>query len=72
VALYLLDWDTTTRAETVSVLDASTNTVLDTQTFSSFHNGLYAIYNLKGNLKLQITPIGGGSPVLSGIFFGPP
>jgi hypothetical protein len=70
VALYLLDWDTTTRAETVTVLDGASNSVLDTQTFSGFHNGQYAVYNLKGNVKLQITPVGGGTPVLSGIFFG--
>jgi hypothetical protein len=71
VALYLLDWDTTTRVETITITDTATNTVLDTKTFSSFHSGQYAIWNLKGNLVITVSATGGGA-VVSGIFFGPP
>src|SRR5205814_282801 len=42
VALYLLDLDTTTRNETISILDAASNVVLDSRPLANFHNGLYA------------------------------
>ena len=67
VGLYLLDWDTTTRAQTITIRDAGTNTVLDTETFSGFHNGLYARWNIKGTVIIQVTPTGGTAAV-SGIF----
>src|SRR5262249_7919670 len=38
--LYFLDWDSTSRAETVQVSDAATKAVLSTRSISSFHNGL--------------------------------
>jgi hypothetical protein len=71
VSLYLLDWDTTNRAETIAILDASTHAVLDTETFASFHNGVYASWNIKGNVILQVTGTAGYNGVVSGIFFGP-
>ena len=68
VSLYLLDWDSSSRTETITILDAVTNTVLDMETFSGFHNGQYASWNVKGNVIIKVTP-NGFSPVLSGIFF---
>jgi hypothetical protein len=68
VSLYLLDWDTTTRSETVTVYDAVTNVVLDTETFSGFHNGIYASWNIKGSVIIKVTPASGTSPVVSGFF----
>ena len=72
VALYLLDWNTTLRAETISILDGVTNAVLDTETFSSFNNGAYAAWNIQGNVKIQLTLTGGANAVVSGVFFDPP
>ena len=69
VALYLLDWDTTTRSQTITVMDAITNAVLDTQTVSGFHNGVYAVWNVGGNVIIKVTPSAGNSPVVSGVFF---
>ncbi len=71
VALYLLDWDTTSRAQTISILDASTNLVLDTESFSNFSNGEYAIWNLTGNVIIQVTRTNGINAVVAGIFFDP-
>jgi YVTN family beta-propeller protein len=70
VALYLLDWDSTSRAETITIRDATTNTVLDSQDFSNFHDGIYAVWDIKGNVLIQITRTSGGNAVVSGIFFG--
>jgi hypothetical protein len=72
VALYLLDWDSTARAETISVLDAATNTVLNTETFSGFHNGQYVSWNVQGNVIIQVTKTGGSNAVVAGIFFDSP
>ena len=70
VALYALDLDTTSRTQTVSILNADTGAVLDTETFANFHNGVYAVWNLQGHVKLQITLTGGLNAVVSGLFFG--
>ena len=72
VALYMLDWDGSSRAERVDVLDAISQTVLDTRTVSGFHNGEYLVWNLHGHVTLRITLTGGGNAVASGLFFGPP
>ena len=69
VSLYLLDWDSTTRSETITVYDAVTNAVLDTQTFTGFHNGEYVSLNIKGSVIIKVTPNGSSSPVVSGVFF---
>ena len=69
IALYLLDWDTTARGETISILDGATNAVLDTETFSSFHNGEYAAWTVQGNVIVKVTKTGGSNAVVSGFFF---
>jgi len=69
-ALYFLDWDSTTRAQTVDVLDASTNAILDTRSLSSFNSGTYLVWNIKGNVTFRITRTGGANALLSGIFLG--
>ena len=48
VALYVLDWDTYTRTQTVTITDAATKAVLDTEALSNFHEGHYLTWNLKG------------------------
>ena len=69
VSLYLLDWDSSSRNETITILDALTNTVLDTQTFSAFHNGQYASWNVKGTVTIKVSPNANISTAVSGIFF---
>jgi hypothetical protein len=68
ISLYLLDWDTSTRSETITIMDAATNSVLNTQSFSSFHNGEYAIWSIQGHVLIQVTKTGGSNAVASGIF----
>jgi hypothetical protein len=69
IALYLLDWSGTARSETISILDAVSNAVLYTGSFSSFHNGEYAVWNVQGHVLIQVTKTGGTNAVVSGIFF---
>ena len=72
IAVYLLDWDSNARTETVTVMDGNTNTVLDTRMPASFHNGTYLVWNVSGHVKLQFTNTNSGSNVVvSGLFFDP-
>ena len=69
IALYLLDWNTTTRSETISILNAASNAVLDTETFSGFHNGEYAVWNVQGHVLIQVKSTGTPNAAISGVFF---
>jgi hypothetical protein len=68
IALYLLDWDTTTRAETITIMDAASQAVLDTRSFASFQNGQYAPWTISGNVVIQVTDTAGINAVVTGIF----
>lgn len=72
VALYLLDWDNHSRAETVQVQNAATGAVLDTRQASSFAGGEYLIWNVTGHVKFVVTVTSGNNAVVSGVFFDPP
>ncbi len=69
LGLYLLDWDSAARAETISIADATSGVILSTQTFSSFHNGIYAVWDIQGSVKITVTKTAGANAVVSGIFF---
>jgi hypothetical protein len=55
VSLYLLDFDTDTRSETLTITEANTGAVLDQQTISNFHNGAYVNFDLTGNVVIHVT-----------------
>ena len=54
----------------MQISDAATGTVLNTQSISSFHNGLYLDYEVSGHIRVTITRTAGSNAVLSGLFFG--
>ncbi len=68
LAVYCLDWNKNNRIETITVLNATTNAVLDQRTVSSFGPGVYMLWSVSGNVKLQITDVQGFNAVVSGIF----
>ncbi len=69
VALYLLDLDTTERAETITILDPVTNAVVGSQSFSNFHNGTWALFNIQGPARIRVSRTAGLNAVVSGVFF---
>ena len=69
--LYFLDWDSTARSETVQISNATNGAVLNTETVSSFHNGVYLNYQVSGHIVITITKVTGANAVLSGLFFDP-
>jgi hypothetical protein len=72
VSIYALDWDHLKRNERIDVVDAVTGSMLDTRTISSFDNGEYLSWNLRGHIRLVFTDLSGGhNAVLSGLFFDP-
>jgi hypothetical protein len=71
ITFYVLDWDSVWRSERVQLVDAATGSVLDTQTVSSFHGGVYLSWQVSGNLVITVTHTGGANAVVSGLFFDP-
>jgi len=65
-----LDWDNQGRAETIQIVDAASNHQLDIQTLSNFTNGVYLVWNISGNVKINVTVTSGPNAVVSGVFFG--
>jgi hypothetical protein len=71
IALYAVDWDTITRAETITIVDANNpSNVLNTQTISSFNGGIYLVWTITGHVQINVTLTGGQNAVISGVFFG--
>jgi pro-kumamolisin-like protein len=68
-AFYAVDWDNEGRTETIQVLDANTNAVLDTRTLSNFSNGTYLLWNFSGHVKINVSWNTGVNAVVSGVFF---
>ena len=46
--------------------------MLDTETVSSFHAGVYDTWQVSGNIVIKITKLTGANAVLSGLFIDPP
>jgi hypothetical protein len=70
LALYMLDWDDQGRAETIRIIDKATGAVLDQRSVSGFRNGVYLVWQVTGNVSIQITRTGGNNAIVSGVFFG--
>jgi hypothetical protein len=71
VALYLLDWNSGNRAQLVEAMDGDKNNVLlDSWLASSYGNGVYLVWNVKGHIRFRITSTTTATAVVSGIFFG--
>jgi hypothetical protein len=69
LAVYCLDWLYSNKQETIAILDVNGN-VLNTQSLtSSFHNGVYLVWNVSGHVKMRITRTAGSIGVISGLFF---
>jgi hypothetical protein len=69
VAFYVLDYDARGRAETITITNASTGAVLDTESVSNFTQGKYLVWSLSGNVNVTFTNAGGLNEVVSGVFF---
>jgi hypothetical protein len=71
LALYFLDWKHIGRVEQVQISDAASGKVLDTETVSSFSQGVYLNYAISGHVVIKIASLVSYNAVLTGLFFGP-
>jgi len=70
LALYCLDWDSSSRNETITVYDSTNTTALSTQTITSFHNGVWVVFNIGGSVYIKVQNNNGGSNcVVSGLYW---
>ena len=69
MALYLLDWDTTSRAQRIDVIDAETGAVLDSRAAAGFAGGQYLVWSVRGHVRVDVVRTGGANAVVSGLFF---
>src|SRR6202022_3329975 len=69
LAVYCLDWDTTSRAEKIDILDGN-GVLLNTQNVSNFHNGQYLVWQLSGHVQVRVTTLTTRANAgFSGLFF---
>ena len=71
VALYVVDWDSTTRGQRIEVLDANTGAVLDSRTITGFSGGQYWVWTVRGAVRFRVTRTAGANAVVSAVFFDP-
>jgi hypothetical protein len=71
VALYVLDWDSKARVQTIEVSDVVTGKTLDTRTIDDFSKGKYLIWDISGKVRFRLTKIAGDNAIVAGIFFDP-
>ena len=69
VALYLMDWDGSGRAERLEVINPSNNTVLNTTDVSNFGQGKYVVFDLKGKTRIHVSRTAGPNVIVEGVFF---
>ena len=70
VAFFFMDWNTKERAQKIEAIDMDNNKVLDTRDLKDFSDGRYFVYEMSGNVKLQLTKTAGRNACASGVFFG--
>jgi cell division septation protein DedD len=70
VALYALDWDSTTRAQRIEALDPVSGALWAEYTLSGFHDGVYVKWEVTGAVRFRVTNLGSPNAVISAIFFG--
>ena len=62
-----MDWDDLGRAETITIVNAnSPSIVLSAETVSSFNGGVYLVWNISGDVQITVTQTGAQNAVISG------
>ena len=69
LSIYAADIDGEGRAETIQVIDPATGKVLDSRSISSFKNGIWLTWQVRGNVELKFIGTAGPNPIVNGIFF---
>ena len=65
----MVDFDRKGRSQRVDLIDRTTSKVVHSQTVSSFGEGIYLTYEMRGNFRVRITPLSAERAAVSGIFY---
>ena len=71
IALYACAYDDEARSEQIQITNATTGTVLDTETLSNFISGVYMQWAVSGNVVITITKLTGPNALVNGFFLDP-
>jgi hypothetical protein len=72
VSFYFVDYDRVGRQQRFELFDNVNGNLLATTNLSNFENGIYLSWNLRGSIRLKLTPISGPICLMSAMFFDPP
>jgi trimeric autotransporter adhesin len=70
VSLYMVDWDSMGRSQTIEVTDGQSGQVLDSETVSNFANGVYLSWQVTGPITIIALPTAGPNALINAIFLG--
>ncbi len=71
LTLYVVDYDTKARKQTVEILDAITGQELDKQLVEQFDQGRYLSWTIHGGVRVIVRKLAGNNAVISGVFLDP-
>lgn len=71
VALYFLSWQTPDRQERVEVIDTVSGRVLAGRTISDFSDGVYQVWNVRGDIGIKVVRDSDAQCLVGGIFLDP-
>jgi hypothetical protein len=72
LAMYFVDWDSTTRRTCVEIFDYDTRKrAVPVRVVDDYHGGHYLVYDCDRSLRIRIAHVRGANAVLSGLFFDP-
>ena len=70
LAIHTMNWDNFGRSEQFEVYDAVTGALLDTRNVTSFVNGSYLVWQVKGQVKVRVKNVAAAnSNAVLGAFF---
>lgn len=69
LSIYCLDFDRAARQQTIELYDLASGQVLDIRQLSSFGNGVWLTYDIKGSVGVRAINKGAVNAVISGLFF---
>ena len=71
VALYFLSWQTVDRQERVDVIDATSGQIIASRPISDFIDGVYQVWNVRGDVGFKVVRDSDAQCVVSAIFLDP-
>jgi hypothetical protein len=71
LGLYFVDWDRVGLVQSVEIQDAATGETLDRQVISEFQSSYYALWLVRGHVRIVVSSSSTQGPIVSGIFLDP-